>query len=227
MTATPSPARSVPRSRIDAVRRRLDAVRIREHLRRAERDLRESTPRDLGPERRRRRKAALDRLREYWQAGEFPTNRRQPGRTPCFVGANGVPCAMAYLLQEDGHEDLVADVMATDPTVRLEDVEDGPLVEWVEANGLTMAEAARIQPSYSQVVRFATDCGPMACSIAWAVASVMGVTVAAVSEYVGYRLAADLFPDNALKRRASLGYLTVMNLFLAPLIALLVFALFP
>lgn len=134
---------------------------------------------------------------------------------------------MAYLLREDGREDLVESVMATEPTLRLEAVEDGPLVEWVERNGLTMDEAARIQPTYPDAVAFATDCGPVSCGAAWAVASLVGVAVAGCSEYVGYRLTSGLFPENALKRRATLGYLTVMNLLLLPLVALLVFALFP
>lgn len=117
--------------------------------------------------------------------------------------------------------------MATEPTLRLEAVEDGPLVEWVEANGLTMEEAARIQPTYPDAVQFATDCGPVACHVAWAVASLVGLAVAGLSEYVGYRLTSNLFPENALKRRATLAYLTVMNLFLLPLVVLLSFALFP
>ena len=51
--------------------------------------------------------------------------------------------------------------------------------------------------------------------------------VAAASEWVGYRLVAGLFPENALKRRSLLAYVTVMNLLLAPLVALVLFALFP
>lgn len=134
---------------------------------------------------------------------------------------------MAYLLQKDGREDLVEAVVDTEPTVRLETVEDGPLAEWVEANGLTMEEAARIQPAYPKAVQFATDCGPITCQFAWAVASVIGVAMAVCSEYVGYRIVSGLFPENALKRRAILGYLTVLNLFLVPLVALVTFALFP
>lgn len=227
MTDTGTPANSLSGSEIDTLRRRIDDVRIREHLRRAERDLRQVDRSDLTPEQRRRRQAALDHLHEYWQEETFPTNRRRSGRIPCFIGGNGVPCAMAHLLQADGRDDLVETVMATDPTIHLDAVDDGPLAEWVVETGLTMDEAARIQPSYPYAVRFATDCGPVACQIAWAVASIIGLTVAAGSEYVGYRLVADLFPENTLKRRASLGYLTVMNLFLAPLVVLLAFALFP
>ena len=45
--------------------------------------------------------------------------------------------------------------------------------------------------------------------------------------HVGYRLADDAFPDNPLKRRATMAYLTALALFVAPLVGLVTFALFP
>lgn len=220
-----SAADSLP-ARLSRLYRRIDDRRIREHLRRTERDLRAKDP-DLSPARRRRRERLLDHLRDYWQRGRLPTNRESPERVPCFVGANGEPCAMAYLLQQAGRDDLVREVMATEPTLRLEDVEDGPLVEWIEHHGLTREEAARIQPSYPHAVHFATDCGPLPCLIVQAVVALVGVGLFAGLETVGYRFAGDAFPDNALKRRAAFGYLTVLNLFLAPALALLLYALVP
>ena len=229
--ATASP--EVPESRsvaadLDDLRRRLDDVRIREHLRRTEAALRATDHDHLAPTRRRRRETALDRLAAYRERGAFPTNRTQPRRTPLFVGDDGTRCAMAHLLAEDGREDLVADVMDADPTVAIEDLPpEHPVVEWVEANGLTREEAARIQPTYPDGVQFATTCGAVPCWVAGGLATVVGTGVFAASEYIGYRLAGDLFPGNAFKRRGLLGYLTVMNLFLAPFLALLLFALFP
>jgi len=218
---------SRPADRLERLRRAVDDVRVREHLRRAESALR-SAEYDLSPERRRRRERHLDRLAAYRERGEVPTNRSEPERVPLFVGDDGTPCAMANLLFEDGRRDLVADVMAEEPTVRIEDLPDGhPVVEWVEANGLTREEAARIQPTYPGGVQFATTCGPVPCWLAGAVASVVGLGVAGALEYVGYRLVDDAFPDNALKRRATLSYVTVLALFVAPLVALVVFALFP
>lgn len=214
--------------RIERCRRRLDDVRIREHLRRTEAALREAEHDHLTADQRRRRATALDRLAEYRERGEFPTNRTVAGRRPLFVGSDGTPCAVAHLLSADGREDLVAAVMAEDPTVAVEDLpEDHPVVEWVEASGLTRAEAARIQPTYPDGVQFATTCGPVPCWVAGAVAAAVGAGVFAATEYVGYRLASDRFPGNALKRRCLLAYLTVVNLFLAPLLALVLFALLP
>ena len=211
---------------LSLLRRRIEEVRIRAHLRRGERALRDTDP-GLAPEHAARRERTLDRLHEYQERGRFPTNRRSAERVPCFVGANGEPCAMAALLEADGRSDLVDEVMATDPTLRFEDLEEGPLTEWVERQGLTVDEAARVQPTYPEVVEFATDCGPVPCTVARLLVSVLAVAFFAVAEVVGYRYASGLFPDNALKRQAAFAYLTVLTALLAPALGLAVYALFP
>ena len=212
---------------LDCLRRTVDDARIREHLRRTETALRDADH-DLTPERRRRRERHLDRLADYRERGNFPTNRHRPDRTPLFVGDDGTPCAMASLLREDGREDLIAAVMAAEPTVRIEGLpDDHPVVEWAEANGLTRAEAARVQPTYPTGIQFATTCGPVPCWLAGGFASLVGLAAAGAVEYVGYRFAGDAFPDNPLKRRATLAYLTALALFVAPLVGLVAFALFP
>lgn len=217
---------------VEALRRGIERFRIREHLRRAERALRAADHDHLTPEQRRKRERHLDRLAAYRKRGEFPTLGTEMdhdgGRTPRFVGTNGVPCAMAYLMREDGREDLVESVMDENPTVYIESLpDDHPVVEWVEANGLTRKEAARIQPTYPTAVEFATTCGSVPCWLAGLLVSLVGATVFAASEYVGYRLVSDVFPDNALKRRSALAYVTAMNLLVAPMLALVLFALFP
>lgn len=212
---------------LQTIWRFLDEVRIREHLRRTERALRVRDHSHLTPAQRRRRERHLDRLRAYWQRGAFPTNREQPGRVPCFVGANGVPCAVAHLIQTDGHDDLVDTIAMTTNTVHIESLDDDPVLNWLEHNGFTQSEATRIQPTYGSGVQFATTCGPVPCWLAGMFVSVVGMAVFAAAEYIGYRVAADLFPENALKRRGALGYFTVMNLFLAPLVVALLYALFP
>ena len=228
MHETSERSSSRPADRLERLRRAVDSVRVREHLRRAERALRDASHPELTTTERRRRERHLDRLAAYRARGEIPVNRTEPKRVPLFVGDDGTPCAMAHLLGEDGREDLVTAVMAEEPTARIEDLpDDHPVVEWVEANGLTREEAARIQPTYPGGVQFATTCGPVPCWVAGTLASVVGLAAAGAIEYVGYRLVDDAFPDNALKRRATLSYLTVLALFVAPLVALVVFALFP
>jgi len=209
------------------LRRWFTTVRVRAHLRRTERALRGANTDHLDADQRCRREDTLDALRAYRERGAVPTNEGTTERTPQFVGANGVPCAVAALALADGRAELVERVAARDNGVRLETADDGPLLDWVEETGLTRAEAARIQPAYPSEVLFATDCGPVSCALAQALVSTVAVGVLAVSEVVGYRLAADLFPENPFKRGGTLAYLTVMNCLLAPLVGVCLYALFP
>lgn len=204
-----------------------ETIRIRDHLRRAERELRRTTPGGLNDTQRERRSRHLDTLREYHRRGDFPTNEAVPERCPQFVGGNGVPCAIAALLLADSEDELVATVAATDNSVRIENLTDGPILDWLAENGFTQAEAARIQPGYTETVRLVSDCGPVSCSTARLLASTVALAGAATLEYVGYRLVGDLFPTNVFKRRATLAYVTVLNLLLAPLLAVVLYALFP
>ncbi|WP_435195741.1 hypothetical protein [Natronomonas sp. EA1] len=212
-------------ARANRCRRRIDDIRIREHLRRTERALRDANP-DLPAEKRARREQALDHLRAYWQAGAFPTNDGSV-REPRFVGANGVPCAVGYLLARDGREDLVREVAREHNTVRIEALDSGPVLGWLDETGLSQEEAARIQPAYPHEVYFATTCGPLPCWLAGVLASLAGLAVGAAAEYAGYRLAGSWFPENTLKRRGALAYFTAFNLLLVPLVAALAYALFP
>jgi hypothetical protein len=170
-------------------------------------------------------------LHEYWHRGVFPTNEASDTRTPQFVGGNGVPCAVAALLLADDQDDLVESIASTTNDVRIEDLNDGPILEWLDANGFTQAEAARIQPAYILFpptgVEFATTCGPVACSTAKLLVSTVALAAFACAEVVGYRLVGDVFPDNPFKRRSTLAYVTVLNLLLTPVVALLLYALFP
>lgn len=223
-SATPYP--QVPR--LGRLQRRIDDWRVREHLRRTERALRDADTSDLSTEQRARRERHLDRLCAYRERGQFPRNREAEGRTPVFVDGSGTHCAVGHLLREDGRTDLVRAARERDNTLRVEALPDGdPVVRWAERNGFTRAELARIQPSYPHAVEFATTCGPVPCWLAGVVASVVGLAVAGAVEWVGYRLCGEWFPDNALKRRGALAYLTTLALLLAPLVALLVYALFP
>jgi hypothetical protein len=115
-----------------------------------ERALRARDVSRLSPAQRAARARNLDVLHRYWTAGVFPTNTDFPSeRMPYFVDRSGVRCAMAYLIEQSGGGDLVARVAATNNNARVRDLKNDPeLVAWLDANGLTAAEAARIQPWY-------------------------------------------------------------------------------
>ena len=210
---------------------RLDAIRIRAHLRRTESALRDNDTASLRAEQRDRRGQHLDVLRDYWRRGEFPANQAAEERAPKFVGTNGTPCAVAALLLADGKDDLVESIAVRRNGVRIEELDGGPVVDWLRENGFTKAEAARIQPMYVPIppvgVEFASDCGPLTCRTVRLLASAIALSGFALLEYVGYRLVGGVFPDNPFKRRSVLAYVTALNILLTPLVAVALYALAP
>lgn len=102
-------------------------------------------------DRRARRTALIGALRGYNARGDFPNNYDFPDApTPYFVDrVTGVRCAVAHLLESTGRHDIVQRVVATNNNVRVADLAgDAAFVAWVEEQGITLAEASRIQPSY-------------------------------------------------------------------------------
>ncbi len=124
--------------------------RVRDHLTRALRSVRSAAPTALSDRQRARRRAALRALRRYIDAGRYPTNRVAPALTPVFVDEGGARCAMAALLESTGHHTLVDRIARDHNLARIADLrDDRELVAWLADHGLTLAEAARIQPMYA------------------------------------------------------------------------------
>jgi hypothetical protein len=96
----------------------------------------------------RARAIQIERLAEYRRSGRFPRNHRYNGYVPVFVDHHGTPCAVAYLMQSEGRDRDVRAIAAADNHVRIEDVSEGPLIDWILTSGLTQEEATMIQPGY-------------------------------------------------------------------------------
>ncbi len=91
-----------------------------------------------------RRAQMLGWLRDYTVAGVYPTDAY--GRpASVFVDDKGVRCPMAELIHKSGRDDLVAAVHVEGNAVRLADVHDGPLHDWILSSGLTQEEIALVQ----------------------------------------------------------------------------------
>lgn len=69
---------------------------------------------------------------------------------PIFVDTDGATCAVAHLMRLDGHGHAVKAIARTDNHIYVEDVADGPVVDWVRLSGLLIEEAALIQPAYTR-----------------------------------------------------------------------------
>ncbi len=123
--------------------------RVRDHLSRVERELREAPPPGLSEALQARRLRAIGVLRGYTAAGRFPVNEVSHDPTPVFVDAHGSRCAVAALLDATGGADLTARIAGSRNLARVEELaEDPDLVQWLKENGLSLSEAARIQPAY-------------------------------------------------------------------------------
>ena len=127
-----------------------ETTRIRTRLAAVEHQLRHADVSRLTAPQRAARARNLDVLHAYWVRAVFPKNTGFPGQMmPYFVDRNGTRCAMAYLIEQSGHGDLVARVAATNNNARIRELKSDPeLVAWLRDNGLTAAEAAHIQPQY-------------------------------------------------------------------------------
>ena len=96
-----------------------------------------------------RREIQIRRVVAYARRGLFPRNVDFRGeRVPYFVDDRGYACAVAHLMIQDGLRAEVDRIAAADNHVRVMDVSEGPLVEWVLGSGLLQEEAARVQPGY-------------------------------------------------------------------------------
>jgi hypothetical protein len=91
-----------------------------------------------------RRAQMLGWLHDYREAGVYPVDAAGTP-TSVFVDANGTRCPMAELVHKSGRDDLVAAVAKDNNTVRLADVREGPLFDWMLSSGLTLNEINLIQ----------------------------------------------------------------------------------
>lgn len=96
------------------------------------------------PELASRRAQLIGWLHDYYEAGQYPTDEAgQP--VSVFVDAKGVRCPMAELIWRSGHHDLVEAVAREHNAVRLAEVTEGPLHDWMVGSGLTLDEIDLVQ----------------------------------------------------------------------------------
>ncbi len=97
------------------------------------------------------RRRHLGMLRRYARAMEFPMNTYQPGMLNVFIDEQGHICAAANLIARDGQRELVDATAAQQNFLRLADVREGPLLDWMLRSGFTQEEIARIQEPYFNI----------------------------------------------------------------------------
>ena len=97
------------------------------------------------------REMMIQRLRAYWTAGDFVQNPDPSGGPGHFIlDARGKPCPLASIILRSGRGDLVEEAARKNNNVKVVDLRDGPIVEWILQSGLTQEECILIQqPSLS------------------------------------------------------------------------------
>lgn len=90
----------------------------------------------------------LARLQAYAETGAFPKNQTQPGLLNVFRDVDGHLCAVANLINLDGHTDLIDTTATEDNFIVLANVTSGPLLGWILESGFTQEEIGMIQVPY-------------------------------------------------------------------------------
>jgi hypothetical protein len=126
-----------------------EVERVYRHITGAERVAHRS-PARLEPLQRRVRSLLLEELAHYRRTRRFPKNRDfRHARVPYFVDEQGARCAMAHLLEIGGQFELVRKISNERNHARVRELgNEKDLVVWLAAAGISVEEAARIQPSY-------------------------------------------------------------------------------
>jgi hypothetical protein len=103
----------------------------------------------LAPAARAARAGHIEELGRYARRGRFPKNRDFSRPAPYFVDAEGTRCAMAHLIDVTGDAELVRRIAASRNNAFVRELADEPdLCAWLAREGLTVEEAALVQPSY-------------------------------------------------------------------------------
>lgn len=203
-------------------RERIDHFRVKNHLRLVEKALRRRDVGHLSFELQARRLQHLNNLHDYWTRAVFPKNIHFPGqRVPYFQDHLGTLCAMAYLVEQSGRADLVAIVQRTNNNIYIEDITEGPVLDWIQQSGLTQVEAAQIQPTYD-------GCGFNGCPdtpgetvlkiVPWIIGGVALITL----EWLSYTIVSWLPLYNMPRKVIVWFYLTAYNLMIAFVLGLAV-----
>jgi len=139
---TPAPATDADRAEVTRIQRHFDGALAML----ADRDVS-----GLTADQRARRSALTDVLRAYRDRALFPRNYDFPGEAmPYFIDRRtGVLCAVAHLMETTGERELVEAVAEADNNVWVPELAgNAAFGAWLDENGLTLEEAARIQVPY-------------------------------------------------------------------------------
>jgi hypothetical protein len=118
------------------------------HLQQTEQLLRQKSTTHLTTAQQKQRLHLLDILHTYWQAGKFPINTNHANRQPYFIDDFNTYCAVGFLMQQTGANEMAREINATQNYNYLKNIQHPKLFNWVQNSGFNIDELALIQPSY-------------------------------------------------------------------------------
>lgn len=123
------------------------------------------------------RKWLLEELSSYCRRGRFPLNEGQSKTPlPIFIDRQGARCAVAHLMEISGLKSLVQHIAQTDNFATVHELSRFPqLRAWLKASGLSLQEAACIQPTYCFISQAQECFCNNSAESSVAVATVLGV----------------------------------------------------
>ena len=134
-----------------------ETQRVAEHFVRAGQIVSERDASQLDGAQQLVRQLILEEVARYGAARQFPKNHDSEAMRATFIDAQGTPCAMAHLLEFGGAGELATRISQETNHALVPQLAERPeFAEWLSAAGLTVEEAAIIQPSYACVN--AADC---------------------------------------------------------------------
>ena len=99
------------------------------------------------------RSSNLNAFRTYQQTGVFPSNTFKGQKLNVWRDEDGHFCAAATIIKMSGNDALVDRVAEQSNFIRLGDVRQGPLMDWILTSGFTQEEIAMIQEPFMPVAR--------------------------------------------------------------------------
>jgi hypothetical protein len=95
-----------------------------------------------------RRAKNVAAFRAYANRGIYPHNFRTPDKLNVWIDEEGHMCAAATMIFKSGAKSLVRQTGRDNNFIKLGDVTEGPLLDWILTSGLTQTEVATIQEPF-------------------------------------------------------------------------------
>jgi hypothetical protein len=99
----------------------------------------------------RARQRNLAAFRAYQKKGVFPSNTFSDDKLNVWRDADGHFCAAATIIRASGMTELVDRVADQNNFIKLADVTQGPLMDWILTSGFTQEEIAAIQEPFMPI----------------------------------------------------------------------------